>query len=427
MQKILFFCLLMVLRAQLPAQVLTVADVLKTAAADPRIGQNQSLLTLAQGLKMTDPLLRQIAVRIGTNGSALGDTIYGYLRNEDTYNLIVGFNSLRERKRQQQIKTARVESYIAETRLLEQQALVERYQALAGYLFAEPGLAACRKLDTLLEKEHEILRQMLSTAVLDVKVSKVLDAEEDRNRNLLALRELENAQQLQKNRLRQFMGDFSDLDKTGVANLADLKAAVALLKTTPATHPVFEVKNAETRLEAANLEYITSQNRQIFNNFNAGYQRPLYLERPKRFNTFNNISFRVGLTVPLPGNNRFKKAGALLELREAQNDADWAHLQVEKSLENQFVRLENLFREHALAQDRLDRSLIRRMLDNPQLRAQITPLEIVELEIAQQKLVIAQAGLEADIAVEFVRLLELSGAMSAVPRINYLSGKREGY
>ena len=111
------------------AQVLTSTDVLKTAAADPRLGQNQSLQRLAGNLKMTDPLLRQIAVRVGTNGSALGDTIYGYLRNEDTYNLQIGFNSWWERKRQRQVQSALVGAYAAETRLLEQQALAERYQA----------------------------------------------------------------------------------------------------------------------------------------------------------------------------------------------------------------------------------------------------------------------------------------------------------
>lgn len=427
MQKILLSVFFLFLFRSLCAQVLTSTDVLKTAAADPRLAQNQSLQRLAQNLKMTDPLLRQVAFRVGINGSALGDTIYGYLRNEDTYNLQIGFNSWWERKRQRQIQTALVGAYTAKTRLLEQQALAERYQALAAYLFVAPELAACRTLDTLLAKEHDILRQMLATGVLEVKVAKVLDAEQDRNRNLLAIQTLENTRQLQKNRLRQCVGDFSEVDPTGLASLADLKNIVALLKTKPLAHPATEVKTAEIQVESANLAYINAQNRQIFNNFSAGYQRPLYLERPKRFNTFNNLSLRLGLTVPLPGNNRFKKADALLDLQEAQNDAVWTQIQAQKNLDNQFVRLENLFREHALVQDRLDNSLIRRMLDNPQLRAQITPLEIAELEVAQQKLAVNQAGLLAEIAAEFVRLLELSGAMGASPRVNYLSGGRETF
>ncbi len=410
----------------LSAQVLKTADVLATAASDTRLAQNRTLQNTAQGLKMHDPLFQQIRVRLGINGSALGDTIYGYLRNEDTYQLQFGFNSLHERRRQRQVKTARVAAIAAESRLLEHEALTERYEALAGYFFVEPKLAACRRLDTLLEKEHRILREMLTTGVLDVKVSKVLDAEENRNRNQLAMQELENTRNLHKSRLRQFVGEFSDLDHSDLATLPDLRANVAALKAVPlaaAGHPRLDLKTAEVQLENANLNYVAAQNKRVFDNVNIGYQRPLYLERPKNFNTFNNVSFRLGLTVPLPANNRFKKADALLDLREAQNEADWEQENTQDELENQFVRLENLFREHDLAQDRLDNSLIRKMLDNPTLLAQITPLEIVELEIAQQKLAISQAALGLDIAIEYVELLEISGATGRDATVNYLGKK----
>lgn len=419
--------LLLVLTGSLRAQVLTSTQVLQSAATDLRIGQNQSLQQLAGSLNMTDPLLRQITARVGINGSALGDTIYGYVRNEDTYSLQIGFNSFWERRRQRQLQRALAGAYTAEQRLVAQQALAERYQALAAYLYTTPELSACRKLDSLLAKEHDILREMLNTGILEVKVSKVLDAEELRNRNQQTMQALESTLLFQKNRLRQFAGDFAEIDQTQLAGAADFKNTVALLKSQPLSHPAAEAKNADIQVESANLAYVNAQNRQVLSNFNAGYQRPLYLERPKRFNTFNNVYFRVGLSVPLPANNRFKKANALLDLREAQNDAAWSQVQVQRNAENQFVKLENLFREYQSVQDRIDNSLIRRMLDNAQLLAQITPLERIELEIAQQKLLINRAALLADTAVELVRLLEYSGAMSNGARINYLSATKEAF
>lgn len=410
---------------QLFAQVIKIADVLATAETETRIQQNQSLLNTAQGLKMHDPLLREVGVRLGTNGSAQGDTIYGYLRNEDTYQLQVGFNSLRERRRQRQIKTARVGVISAEGRLLRQEALVERYEALAGYLFVEPRRAACRRLDSLLEKEHLILREMLTSGVLDVKVTKVLDVEEDLNRNRLSLQELDNALRLHKNRLQQYTGNFSDIDRSDLVTLTDIRANVAALKMAPsANNPLFDAKDADVELEKANLSYISSQNRQVFNNFAIGYQRPLYLERPKRFNTLNNFYIRATFNLPLPANNRYKKADAMLDLQEARNEASWTREETLGDLEQQFVRLDNLFREYDVARERLDNSLIRKMLDNPTLRTQITPLEIIELEIAQQKLRVSQAGLLSDIAAEYVRLLELSGAAADGSGRNYLGAGR---
>lgn len=402
------FCLLQ----HLPAQVLTISDVLASAAQDTRWQQNQALQHTAQGLNMQDPLLRQIALRVGINGSVLGDTIYGYLRNEDTYQLQVGFNSLPERRRQRQVKTAEVAVLGAEGRLLQQDALIDRYEALAGYLFVEPKRAACLRLDSLLEKEHLILREMLITGVLDVKIPKVVNVEEDRNRNRLTLQELDNTLDLHKNRLQQYAGAFSDIDRNGLASLSEIRIRVAALGALPSEQqPLFAQKDSEVAREQANLNYINAQNRQIFNNFSVGYQNPLYLDRPKRFNTFNNFNIRAGFTVPLPANNRFKKSKALLDLQDARNDAAWAREETRRDLAQQLVRLHNLFREYDAVQDRIDNSLIRKMLDNQALRAQILPLEIAELEIAQQKLFVSQASLLADIAEEYVHLLELAGVV----------------
>jgi hypothetical protein len=409
----------------LPAQTIKMADVLATAATDARLSRSAGLQNLAAGLKMHDPIIRQVAARVGINGSALGDTIYGYLRNEDTYQLQIGFNSLSERLRQRQIKTARLEVLAAEDRVLRQQVFLERYEALSGYLYARPKLDACRRLDTLLQTEHHILRDMLNTGVLDVKVAKVLNTEEDLNRNRVAIQEIENKRLLYQHRIRQFVGDFSELDDSDLAAPADLQAVVHTLRAAPdqARNPDFDLKQAEVQLDLAELKYISAQNKQVLNNFTIGYQRPLYLERPKNFNTFNNISFRIGLTAPLPSNNRFKKADALLDLRDSENDAIRETEVRQRDLSNQFVRLDNVFREYDLIQERLDSSLIRKMLDNQTLRAQITPLEIVEMEISLQKLRITQADLMDEMAVEYIRLLELSGAMGVAgnQNLNYLS------
>ncbi len=414
------FALLFLFRT-LPAQVLTIAEVLATAERDTRYNQNQALQTTAQGLKVHDPVLRQIALRVGINGSALGDTIFGYLRNEDTYQLQVGFNSFLERQRQKQVKNAQVAAIAAESRVLKEEALFERYEALAGYLFVVPKRAACLRLDSLLEKEHRILREMLATGTLDVKVSKVLDAEEDRNRNQLALQELDNTATAYHNRLRQLAGNFSQIDQNDLILLSDVRARVAALKVASAfTLPLFESKMADIQLEKARLNYISAQNRQILSNFSAGYQRPLYVEMPKRFNPANNFNVRVGLTVPLPSNNHYKKSAALLDLRKAENEAAWTSEKLRNEIENQFVRVENLFKKHELIQERLENSLIRKMLDNPDLRNQITPLEIVEMEIAQQKLQINKADILASIMFEYVQLLSLSGAIGQEGAINYL-------
>jgi hypothetical protein len=415
LRKNLAFFTLFFLFQNLCAQVLKPSDVLATADRDLRFSQNQRLQTLAQRLKMQDPLLRQVQFRLGINGNALGDTIYGYLRNEDTYQVQFRFNSLLERQRQRQTKYAEVAVIAAESRVMRQEALAERLEALAAYLFLEDKIEASRRLDSLLEKEYQLLREMLASDVFEVKISKVLDLEEDRNRNRLTLKSLENEQKLEKSKLSQFVGPFDRIERSGLADADALQAQFLTLKNQPPAHPVFALKSAEAEAEKTQLRLTDAENRQIFNHFQAGYQRPIYLEeRPKRFNPANNISFRVGLTLPLPANNRFKKASAVLDLQEAQNDAEWTREKMQNDFDIQCARLEHLFAEHTLVREQWENGLVRKWLENPALQAQISPLERVEMEIAQQKLTFQQSDLSAEIAVEWVRLLDISGALSGM-------------
>lgn len=407
----------------LSAQVLTTTDVLTGATSDTRTQQNEAMRSAIKRLNFQDPLLRQVVARVGINGSTLGDTIYGYLRNEDTYQLQVGFNSLLERKRQRQIKNARIDALIAEGQLIREQALTDRYQALTAYLYLSPRLEACRRLDTLLEKEHQVLREMLSTGVLEVNVAKVLNIEEDRNRNRQTIMQMENSLELQKNRIRQFAGEFTDIDRNKLAGVDDFRANFATLKpgVSAGAVPAYLLKSADIGLDEANLNYISAQNRQVFNNFSVGYQHPLYLERPKKFNTLNNFSLRAGLTVPLPANNRFKKADATLDLLDTRNEAAWLLEKTRREIENQSLRMENLFREYDLLQERITGSLVGKMLDNPDFRTQMTPLDRVELEIARQKMIVNKASLESDIAQEFVQWLQTAGVLGRNEEVDYLS------
>lgn len=411
MRQILTVIALFFFLQNLTAQVLTPSDVLASADRDQRFSQNQRLQTLAQGLKMHDPLLRQVQFRLGMNGSSLGDTIYGYFRNEDTYQVQIGFNSLLERQRQRQFKYTELAVIAAESAVVRQEAVVERLDALLTYLFLEEKIGASRRLDTLLEREHQILREMLASGVFEVKISKVLDLEEDRSRNRSSLQSMENEQKRQKSRLQQFVGPFDRITRDGMADADALQARFWALKNQAPTPPTIALKNAEAASEKAQLRLADAENRQIFNHVQAGYQRPIYLEeRPKRFNPANNISFRVGLTVPLPANNRVKRSSALIDLQKAQDEAEWEREKVQGEFEIQCARLEHLFAEHAFLREQTDNGLIKKWLENPVLQAQVTPLERAEMEIAQQKRVLLQSALAAEIAAEWVELLEIAGS-----------------
>lgn len=408
------------------AQVISIEDVLGTAKDDQNVLRYQSIRDLASDLKMHDPLVKEIALRIGFNGSVLGDTIYGYLRNEDDLRLQVSFNDFAVRQKQKQVKSARLQTLTTGHAVVSHAALVDRYEVVSKYVYTLPELEGLKRLDSLLYHEHEIIKRMLATGILEVKVSRILDVEEDRNRVMLDINEAEDRLRRAKLDIEKYSGSFSSISMEQLASIEDLRQLFFFLKTSGyVSHPTHLALSAEIQLDSAAFGYSAAQNRQILDYVSLGYQNPLYLDRPNRFNTVNNFAFRLGLLVPITANNRYRKADALLDLKESQAKADDAREERDLSWQGQIAILEGLYSEYDLAGDRLDNSLIRQMLSNPALLAHITPLEFVELEIAQQKLALHQLELAQDIASAYVKLLSISGYLAWNPDTNYLAKRTD--
>jgi hypothetical protein len=410
------------------AQKTNIKTVLSSALKDERLRSNQQLITTAQGLTFHLPLIKEVQLRLGVNGNVLGDTIYGYLRNEDNYGLQFSTNSFREIRQQKLFKQAQVNVYQSENRVLVQQALVERYQSVVAYIFAQKIQKERLIQDSLLTKKHAILRQMMESG-LDVKVKDVMDTEGDKNVVQQSLLSLENDIYFQKNKLKTFVSDqaIDVIEDVDLISITQLSEVINTQKLLPSNHPMFINRDAKTQLATADLNYINAQNQQIFNMLRVGYDNILYLERPRRFNTLNNFSIRIGLNLPIVGNSNFKRSQAILEQKEAQAQADIFRQKNTQSIDFQYVKIENLLKSYKLCQQQIEQSLIKKMLMNEKLALQMTPLEIVELQLTQQKMAVRAVELAHDITADYVKFLELTGAMSAAPLKNYLTASLENF
>ncbi|HNG89909.1 MAG TPA: hypothetical protein PK858_06880, partial [Saprospiraceae bacterium] len=202
---------------------------------------------------------------------------------------------------------------------------------------------------------------------------------------------------------------------------AALARRVASLRLSPPLSASLAYREAQTRHAAADWALEDAQNRQVFNFLQLAYQDPVVTpDRPKKFNAFNNFSARVALALPMPGNNNPKRSEAALQLREAEVSAQTARLLLEKNLELQQVRIDNLLDQQRICQAKIDSSLIRKMLDNPALCAQMSPLELADLQLAQQKLRVRGLEIEQELFGEYLRLLEWKGVLGQEPIRNYL-------
>ncbi len=147
----------------------------------------------------------------------------------------------------------------------------------------------------------------------------------------------------------------------------------------------------------------------------------LTLETPKNRKTFNNFSVRIGLGLPIPGNNNPKRSEAALQLREAEVSAQVTRTINERGVDLQYVRVKNLLDQYRACEEKVQHSLIQKMLDNESLRPQMTALELADLQLAQQKLRLRLIEIEQELNVEYLKLLELKGVLGQEPVRDYFS------
>jgi hypothetical protein len=405
------------------AQTLPIREILNSVENDEKYRANQRLELFTKGLTYHVPYIKKIEARFGVNGNALQDTLYGNIRNEDFYGLLISPNSLREIREQKRLKTAQINSYEAEKNLLRQNALFERYLALVPLIFA-PQLRHERKLlDSFFQQKYLVVQKMLEQGI-DIKIKDVMDTENDRNLLRLVLLELENGVINNEMKIRQFVNNqnFQVIDFQNIISIAQIENWLNMQVINTLAHPSLAFRAAETALADANFRVENAQNRQIFNFVQISYENPiLILEAPQKQKSVNNFSVRLGLSVPIVANNNLKKSESLLKAKEAQEIEQIMKNLNKKAIDLQIVKLKNLLKQYRFCEERINENLIQKMLKNEKLMLQITPLEIIDLKITQQKLNIRKVEISQDVMNEYIRLLELSGTLGRLPLQNFLS------
>lgn len=398
-------------------------DLLRGATSDDRLQLQQQLSAYARSLPYKSPLIRKVEARVGFNGSTVGDTLFGTIRNEDFYGVVISPNSLRERKRQAALQQAQIGVYDSERAVVLQEIILERCETVIALHFNVQLIAVYDSLLRLIDTRETLLHKMLDEG-FDVRVKDVLSTDDDKNDFERQRRERSHSLAQHQARLRQFLPDHSapvwnDRDYIPITTL---RSRLELLRSLPAAYPELAYSTAKTRFAAADVDLENADNRQIFSFMQIGYEDPvLALETPKNRKTFNNFSLRFGFQLPLPGNNNLRRSEAALKWRETQHEAQTIRLLNEKAVDIQQVKMTNLLDRYAAAEEKSRTCLTRRMLDNTGLHAQLTPVEILDLRISQQKTALQLLEMAEEIHTEYLELLELKGVLGQEPVRDYFS------
>ncbi len=407
------------------AQKITISQVVSSAMRDAKLSVNQQNLSFNQGLNYKLPLLRKVDVRVGTNGNLTADTLDGGLVNEDYFALVLSTNNFKEMRLQRALQQAQSNIYIAENQYLSNQIIYERYQTIATIFHAKTLSEARFKLQQLLQDKEQILRLSLEQG-LNIRFKDIMDTETDKTALANALLDYENNIVIQEQRIRQFLNlnknQTLDFDFQDFINPNSIELNVkSIKKDSNFLHPIIAFRQKQAEFSAAEYRLENAQNRQIFNFLQFGYNYLNYAPTPlKRFNPSNDIAVRLGLTVPLPANNNLKRAQTALKQKEDEQNTILAQAQQSKSIDIQYVKIENILKSLRLNEQNSKESLITKALKSDKILSQLTANEILDLKITALKMSLKQIELQSELSNEYLRFLELTGAFVREKEKNFL-------
>ncbi|MBK6374592.1 MAG: hypothetical protein IPF67_16010 [Saprospiraceae bacterium] len=423
MKYFIFIIIIFYLSTSVPAQGIHIESIIHTADADSKLLVNQRTTEFINQQNFSLPLIREAEIRLGINGNATPNQLDGYLRNEDYYAIKISPNSLRERKYQRALKPAQADLYKSNDHMFMQEAIFERYQSIVKLYYAEIFIKEKSKLQPFLVKKSALLNEMLDQG-LDIKFKDVVDVEYDKNDLLSSLFEYSNIVNEEHERIKGFLNvsDSIFVDFDHFISSDEIRTIVLTVDTSNVVlAPEVIYTKYKAQLSMAELNYQKSRNKQIFSFFQAGYSPVVVSEEAKtKFNPSNDLTFRFGVNVPIGANNNLRRSEAAIKLYEDKNDAILTREKYKADIMLQRTKILQLIDAKDQWQKMFDNNLILKLLKNESLKDQITPLEIMDMEISVIKLKLQGLKLDDKIANEYIELMSIIGALNDTA-MNYLT------
>ncbi len=404
-------------------QKITIDNLILSAQTDDRVVSNQNAVYFANSLHYNMPFFKKVEARFGVNGNLTADTLDGNFRNEDYYALSVVTNNWKEMRLQKAVKPAQINVFTTEKQVILHQVLLERYQSVLSCFYASQLLEERSGLLKLLENKAEILRKSIEQGI-DIRFKDVMDTENDKNLLSSLLLDYENTLAINQAKIQQFLKTKEPviLDYQEFIGAESIAQNVRLIqKDSGFLHPILEYRHAQVSYSAAEFALEKIQNRQILSFVQLGATRPTYEVFPlSKFKVMNNLALRIGLTVPIPSNNNFKVSKTAMQLKDDEQ-TEWVARQMQaKMIDIQAVKINNVLKSYYLNEKNVKESLIVKLLNNPKLTGILTPVELIDLQIAQRKLQIRSTEIRSDLSNEYLRFLEMTGAFAKFSNRNFL-------
>jgi hypothetical protein len=338
------------------------------------------------------------------------------------YQSRASFNGFSEIKSEKQWKLANIKAEEAQQDVLFQDILLDRYVVLVDYKNALNALDLYKKIYLVFTDKRDVLQKMAKLST-DFNIEDLIKAEENAYQFQQKIAEKESL----INKLNQFSQlifnskDSFKLDTNNWISLSKIREFAQNLTTNNAQNALLNRQEAEINLVQANYNVLKAADKKILD-----YAQLKYGARQTKV-LETELSVGLGFVVPYRGSSKialnrlnFKQLEEKNKLQDIRESLDLQLFSTQKDLEI-------TFKEYDLITKQINESQTLYSLDHYlqiQGGSPIVMLRMQELVLQRQAHLI---DLEHNATLHYLKLLSITGKLSAAPLQNYLSANFEGF
>ncbi|HZV67942.1 MAG TPA: hypothetical protein VFG10_00270 [Saprospiraceae bacterium] len=389
-------------------------QILASARHDLPVELNQKHLDFIGQTNQNIPLVDQISLRTETDR---------FLVYRQEYLARMTVNGPSEIRRQRFLNKAELQTEQNFQLRLEHEALVARYEAVSAYRFIQKRIAIQQELKLVYEDKVNVFNKLASLNA-GTEVDELLKAEYDLDElNLEIDQAMEESDQIKK-LIAGWMSlqvDQWKMDATAFIPPSGMQLVIDQLSMAPNLNPVILEKQSKIEELQAEYYFEKASASQMLDFFQLRYAN-----RPDE-TLARKFSAGFGINLPFKGSSRVK----LAELQIDKNNEE-QFLQVEINQLNQEIQsardqLKALGERYRTAEDQWKESQNKFSLEHPSLLQADGPMTLLKAREYQIKRQVKLVDLEKAISDQYVKILDLTGALSSIPLINYFSDQLENY
>ena len=330
------------------------------------------------------------------------------------YLLRVSPNSFKNIKSQRQFHETIEYMTEMELEVAKGEALRKRYELIVNYVFLEKILSIKIKQKTLLKDKVTLLQRSISLP--DFDILELITAEDEAQKNLREIMDLENAFLTTKNSIKRIWSNIQKVKFTRnkIIEIEDVKSMLKKIKKTETIHPQLEVQSAKVYNRILEYERASAKGK-----FSLGYLQAKYGNDPED-DFKQSIAIGIGFDIPLRNYGRIELNELEIKVRESESQFRNIKNAISEGKFSQLQELENLIRKYDLVTKQLKRGQSEYAIQEYQKIAETPPKAIIKLRSNTLKLELLSQELEYKIMQTFITYLDYSGKITQRPIRNLI-------